>query len=73
MCRQYNVQKKKGQEKFEYTKGTIRIRKFERGRQYNGNKKRIKRPTLHSKLKIEQHEPHKTLETVWTKVLRKGK
>jgi hypothetical protein len=26
-------------------------------------KKGIKRPTLHRKLKIEQHEPHKTLET----------
>jgi hypothetical protein len=32
-------------------------------------KKRIKRPTLHSKLKIEQHEPHKTLETGKCEVL----
>ena len=61
--RQYNGLKEKGQEKFEYTKRTIRIRKSERGRQYNGHKKGIKRPTLHRKLKIEQHEPHKTLET----------
>ena len=43
MCRQYNVQKKKGQEKFEYAKGTIRIRKLERGRQYNVNKKKDKK------------------------------
>jgi hypothetical protein len=51
------------QEEFEDTKGVIRIRKSEKDRQNNDQKKRTKEQatiykTLHRKPKIEQHETH---------------
>jgi len=47
-------------EKFEDTKGVFRSRNS-KDRQHNGKKKKGQTTiykTLHSKLKIEQHEPH---------------
>ena len=51
------------QEEFEDTKGTIRIRISKKNRQHNGQKKKYKRTNndlqnIHTKLKIESHEPH---------------
>ena len=53
----------KGQEEFEDTKGVIRIRKWKKDRQYNGQKKKDKGTNnnlqnTHIKLNIEYHELH---------------
>jgi len=51
--------------KVEDTKGVIRSRKSKKDWQYNDQKKKrqtIIYKTLHRKLKIEQHEPHKKTE-----------
>jgi len=51
------------QEEFEDTKEVIRIHKWKKDRQHNGQTKRNKRTNndlqnIHIKLKIELHEPH---------------
>ena len=50
-------------EMFEDTKWVIRIRKSKKDRQKNGQKKKDKMTNndlqnIHTKLKIEKHEPH---------------
>jgi hypothetical protein len=46
--RKHNGQKKKDKEKFEDTKGVIRVRKSKKDRQHNGQKKKDKqRSTKH--------------------------
>ena len=54
----------------------IKIRKWKKNRQYNGQKKRTNEQTmiyktLHRKVKIEQRKPHK--KQGWTQVLVKSK
>ena len=51
------------QEEFEDTKGVIRIRISQKGRQRNGQKKKDNRTNndlknIRKKLEIEYHEPH---------------
>jgi hypothetical protein len=48
-------------EKFEDTKGVFKSRKSKKDRQHNGKRKKGQttiNKIPHSKLKIEQHEPH---------------